>query len=30
LIDIADTVSVIEDVKHGMRQQIAAQPGVEF
>lgn len=30
LIDIADTVSVIQEIKHGMRQQIPAQPGVEF
>ncbi len=30
LIAIADTVSIIEDAKHGLRQQIAAQPGVEF
>ncbi len=30
LIDLADTVSEIQEVKHGMRQQIPAQPGVEF
>jgi len=30
LIDIADTVSDIHEMKHGMRQAIAAQPGVEF
>jgi cob(I)alamin adenosyltransferase len=30
LIDIADTVSEIQEVKHGMRQHFPAQPGVEF
>ncbi len=30
LIDLADTVSEIQEVKHGMRQHIPAQPGVEF
>lgn len=30
LIEVADTVSSIEEVKHGMRQNIPAQPGVEF
>lgn len=30
LADISDTVSEIQEVKHGMRQNIPAQPGVEF
>jgi len=30
LIALADTVSEIQEVKHGMRQNIPAQPGVEF
>ncbi len=30
LIAIADTVSIIEDAKHGLQHGIAAQPGVEF
>jgi cob(I)alamin adenosyltransferase len=30
LMDIADTVSSIEDIKHGLQHGIAAQPGVEF
>lgn len=30
LIAVADTVSSIEEVKHGMRQNIPAQPGVEY
>jgi cob(I)alamin adenosyltransferase len=30
LIDLADTVSEIQEVKHGLRQHIPAQPGVEF
>lgn len=30
LIDCADTVSVIENAKHGFEQGIEAQPGVEF
>lgn len=30
LIELADTVSEIQEVKHGMRQHIAAQAGVEF
>ena len=30
LIDIADTVSSIEEIKHGLQHGIVAQPGVEF
>lgn len=30
LVDIADTVSEIQEIKHGLQQNIAAQPGVEF
>jgi cob(I)alamin adenosyltransferase len=30
LMDIADTASSIEEIKHGLQHGIAAQPGVEF
>jgi cob(I)alamin adenosyltransferase len=30
LIDLADTVSEIQEVKHGMKQGRSAQPGVEY
>ena len=30
LMDIADTVSSIEDIKHGLQHGIATHPGVEF
>ncbi|MEI7946669.1 MAG: cob(I)yrinic acid a,c-diamide adenosyltransferase [bacterium] len=30
LMDISDTVSAIEEVKHGLQHGIVAQPGVEF
>ena len=30
LIDAADTVSEVKDIKHAFRQGIKAQPGIEF
>jgi cob(I)alamin adenosyltransferase len=30
LINCADTVSIVENAKHGFEQGIEAQPGVEF
>ena len=30
LMDIADTISVVEDVRHAFRQGVKAQPGIEY